>query len=237
MAFWSCSSDRKQIPEKTTPTYEEALQNVIGSQGHKVIAMETLDAGTYTYVRFDEDGREYWAAITARPVEIGATYYYKDAMEMTNFESKQLQRNFDTVLFIQELYDHPVKNIPGTTTADPHDHKISQSLDNIIVEPVKGGISIEELFRNKNKYNGEQVIVRGQVVKINKNIMERHWIHLQDGTDYDGNFDLTVTTTDPVDFQRDEIVTFKGTIAVEKDFGSGYKYNVIMEEASRQKIH
>ena len=44
------------------------------------------------------------------------------------------------------------------------------------------------------------------------------------------NFDLTVTTNDKVEV--DEEVTFKGKIALEKDFGAGYYYDVIMEDAN-----
>ena len=59
--------------------------------------------------------------------------------------------------------------------------------------------------------------------------MSRNWAHIQDGTDNNGNFDLTVTTQETVNI--DELVTFEGTIALDKDFGAGYFYPIIMEEA------
>jgi hypothetical protein len=67
------------------------------------------------------------------------------------------------------------------------------------------------------------------VVKVNKQVMGKNWIHIQDGTDFNNDFDLTITTQDLAEI-GDE-VTFKGKISVNKDFGSGYSYEVIMEDA------
>ena len=58
--------------------------------------------------------------------------------------------------------------------------------------------------------------------------MGKNWVHIQDGTDYKDGFDLTVTTNNTV--AVGEIVTFEGKIALDKDFGYGYSYSVIMEE-------
>jgi hypothetical protein len=58
--------------------------------------------------------------------------------------------------------------------------------------------------------------------------MEKNWVHIQDGTDYEGEFDLTITTSRSVSVG--DTVTFEGTIALEKDFGYGYFYNILMEE-------
>ena len=71
--------------------------------------------------------------------------------------------------------------------------------------------------------------MKGQVVKINDQVMDRNWVHIQDGTSEAGNFDLTVTTQDSV--KMDEVITFEGTIHLKKDFGYGYFYELIMEDA------
>jgi hypothetical protein len=59
--------------------------------------------------------------------------------------------------------------------------------------------------------------------------MGKNWVHLQDGTSNNGAFDLTITTQ-ALPKVNDE-VTFKGTVTLEKDFGAGYYYDVIMEDA------
>ncbi len=66
-------------------------------------------------------------------------------------------------------------------------------------------------------------------MKINKQVMGKNWIHIQDGTDSNGEFDLTITSQDLPEM-GDE-VTFKGKISVNKDFGSGYRYDIVMEDA------
>jgi hypothetical protein len=70
--------------------------------------------------------------------------------------------------------------------------------------------------------------VKGQVVKLNNMIMNRNWIHLRDGSTGE-DVDLTLTTTDNV--QLGAIAAFEGIIALNKDFGAGYMYEIIMEEA------
>ena len=62
--------------------------------------------------------------------------------------------------------------------------------------------------------------------------MDRNWIHIQDGTSDNGNFDLTITTNEEV--VVNDVVVFKGKITLNKDFGAGYSYEVIMEEAKVQ---
>ena len=79
-----------------------------------------------------------------------------------------------------------------------------------------------------NTDNGKVIKVTGKCIKLNRMIMGRNWVHLQDGSG--NNFDLTVTTTENVELGS--IVTLEGTIALNKDFGAGYKYNVILEGAT-----
>ena len=63
--------------------------------------------------------------------------------------------------------------------------------------------------------------------------MNKNWIHIQDGTDNSGKFDLTVTTD--IEVKVGDTITLEGAIALDKDFGFGYKYEVIMEDAKLVK--
>ena len=114
-----------------------------------------------------------------------------------------------------------------TTTPAPRRPSIEKQ--DIKVEPAEGGISIAEIFGQPGKYENKTIKIRGKVTKINNGIMGRNWVHLQDGTDSDGKYDLTVTTNDNVN--EGEVVTFQGRVALNKDFGAGYNYDVIIEEA------
>ena len=69
--------------------------------------------------------------------------------------------------------------------------------------------------------------VTGQCVKVNPMIMNRNWVHLRDGSVSD--HDLTVTTD--ANIPLGAVVSLEGRIALNKDFGAGYKYDLIMEDA------
>ena len=89
---------------------------------------------------------------------------------------------------------------------------------------------IATLYANQ-KLDGKKVTVRGKVVKVSSGSMERNWIHLQDGsgTPQKKNHNLVITSKDLPDVG--DIVTITGTLIRNKDFGSGYKYDIIVEKA------
>ncbi|NNF34610.1 MAG: hypothetical protein HKN68_10900 [Saprospiraceae bacterium] len=96
-------------------------------------------------------------------------------------------------------------------------------------------VSLTDLFTDAEKFRNKTIIVKGKVVKINPNILGKNWIHIQDGTkDDDGEFhDLTITSEEI--FEVDDEIVIKGKIILDKNFGAGYIYDVIMEEAESYK--
>lgn len=97
----------------------------------------------------------------------------------------------------------------------------------IKVEPCKDCIRISDLLAGKKNYSGKTVRVTGKVTKFNPDIMGKNWIHIQDGTEYQGGYDLTITSDQKVSVG--DTVTFEGKIVLDKDFGYGYYYSVLME--------
>lgn len=98
----------------------------------------------------------------------------------------------------------------------------------ISIEPAEGVIKLDDLFKNKKDYFGKTVKVKGKVTKVNPAIMGKNWIHIQDGTSFEDLFDLTITS----DFipEVGAIITVEGKITLDKDFGYGYAYPIILEE-------
>lgn len=96
------------------------------------------------------------------------------------------------------------------------------------VEPCKDCVKISDLLENRKAYSGKTIKITGKVTKFNPAIMGKNWIHIQDGSEFQGGFDLTITTDQVVTVG--EIITFEGKISLDKDFGYGYFYNVLMEE-------
>ena len=96
------------------------------------------------------------------------------------------------------------------------------------IAPVAGGQTIAAMTAGAAGLAGTQVSVRGKVVKYNGGIMGKNWIHVQDGTG-----DMTVTTAaTAAPVALGDVVVLRGTIAVGKDFGGGYSYAVIVEDAA-----
>jgi hypothetical protein len=131
-----------------------------------------------------------------------------------------------------EFSDQPIKE----KKAQPLTTKGRQTLekvDGIKVEPVSGGVRLSEIFANKANYAGKKVKVTGQVVKFSEEIMNKNWVHLQDGSEVEGSYDLTITTMDKVEVGQ--VVTFEGTLTLDKDFGYGYKYDLLLEDSKMAK--
>jgi hypothetical protein len=96
------------------------------------------------------------------------------------------------------------------------------------IEPCSGCTTISNLLSNKKSFSGKNIRVKGVVTKYNPQIMNKNWIHIQDGSEFQGGFDLTITTDKSVSIG--DTVTFEGKLALDKDFGYGYFYTVLMED-------
>lgn len=194
---------------------------------HKVTAEEVIQSSSYTYLRVSEDGKENWIAISRQPAEKGKTYYYEPSIEMTDFVSKELKRTFPSIIFVDKFSEQPIVAIDSMPAGTSKGNAPAVAKEGIKVEPAEGGITIAELYANRASYEGKQVRIRGEVVKFSSQIMGVNWAHLQDGTNSNGSFDITVTTIETT--KVGDVVTFEGTVTLKKDFGAGYFYEVIVE--------
>ena len=128
---------------------------------------------------------------------------------------------------VKESFDKPAEEAPvmaGQKSPGPvTTEKISEA-----VTPCEGCIKISDLFAERKSYKGKEIMVTGKVTKFNAEIMGKNWVHIQDGSEFEGEYDLTVTTASQVSVG--DIVTFKGIIALDKDFGYGYVYDILLED-------
>lgn len=211
----SCNSN-KTVDENLAPNVR------------KVKVEEVIQSSNYTYLLVSEKGQENWIAISKAEVEEGKNYYYEPGIEMTNFASKELKRTFPAITFVDKFSDQPI--LAKITMADSMKGKqAAEPKPGLKVDPAEGGITIAELYANKDTYAGKTVKIRGEVVKYSPDIMKTNWVHIQDGTNKDGSFDLALTTDEVT--KVGDVVTFEGVVAVKKDFGAGYYYEVIVEKA------
>lgn len=210
------------------PSSSHTMSMEPAADNHKVVAKEIIQTSGYTYLLLTEGDKEYWAAVSRFEAEKGKTYYYKNGMEMQNFKSKELNRTFESIQFINEFSDQPIAEKKAVTLTTKGRQNM-EKVEGIKVEPANGAIKLSEIFANKGNYSGKKVKVTGQVIKFSPEIMNKNWVHLQDGTEANGSFDLTITTMDSV--AVGEVVTFEGVLVLDKDFGYGYKYDLLLEES------
>ena len=229
---------------------EPVVASTESSNFHKVVVQQVLQASEYTYLRAKENSNDIWLAVPSMQAKTGDIYYYEGGIEMKKFESKELSKVFESIILLEKLNTEPknsavvVSEKPyatpvadnqapvtaGTATGENYKRKATPpEKKEIKVATAKGGISIADLFSKKDNYAGKTVKIKGQVTKYTPAVMNKNWIHIQDGTDDNGKFDLAVTSETEV--KVGDIVTLEGKIALNKDLGYGYFFEVIMEDA------
>lgn len=217
-------------PAMASPVPEGAVRGTV---------LETMDSGGYTYVFIETELDALWVAGRQIAVQVGDVVQASEGMAMPEFESKTLNRTFDVVYFAGALVNlsapalpegHPDDALPaghpstdGTVETEAADTKVRE------LEP---GQNIAYVYANKDALSDQQISLRGKVVKYNGGILGTNFIHIQDGSGdaADGSNDLTVTSEATT--AVGETVVLTGTIILNKDFGAGYSFPVMMEDAT-----
>ncbi len=227
--FIACANENK----KEDPNSESS---------NKIEVIEHINGGGYTFIKGKNNGKEIWIAVREMNVKVGDEYYFFDAMEMKNFKSKSLNKTFESILFVNTISDknETTSNKSQNTTPDMiNSHSgdaNSKDVEDspIKVEPLKDGISVADVNKKRIALAGKIVKIKGVVTKYNGDILNRNWIHIQDGSEYKQFFDVTVTSDQPA--KVGETIIIEGTVTVDKDFGGGYFYDVIIENAKIKKV-
>jgi len=219
--------------------------------------IERIDAVPYSYLKLSTASGEVWAAVPQTTAAVGSEVTIAGAFAMKDFESKTLGRKFDVVYF-GTLDDggsatplaahagvgslppgHP--GAPGETGGMAAQHRVAaagpseQKAVKVAKASGPDGHTVAEVHAQHAALIEKTVTIHAAVVKFNAGIMGRNWVHLRDGSGSqdNGDNDITVTTQDTV--AVGDVVTAKGTVRVDKDFGAGYAYPVIIEEAHVSK--
>jgi len=205
------------------------------TEPHVGKVLRTINSGGYSYVELKKkNGEKIWLAVTAAEIPVGSQQTFNPGMVMHNFESKTLKRTFDKIVFTELAAagkDAKGKKevsgkSPGSKGTVSPDTKVS-----VKKATGKNAYTIAELYKNKAKLNKKKIVVRGKVVKISSNIMNKNWIHLRDGSGSHATGDFNLVVTSKSIPAEGEVVLVNGTLYKGKDFGGGYKYDVIVEDA------
>jgi hypothetical protein len=202
--------------------------NVNTSDLHTVVVEEVIPTSKYVYLNVTEGEESFWIATSKQEVTVGETYFYKGGLLKTNFMSQEHNRNFDKIYLVSRIV--PV-NHGGNGAGNPVKIETHGSDENTMTSEARnikreGSIRIAEIVKNPAKYEGQTIQISGECVKINPNIMGRNWMHFKDGSQDD--YDLVVTSDLAV--PEGHVVTMQAKVALNKDFGAGYRYDIILEE-------
>lgn len=225
----------KPSVQNSAPAVPETTESKPAGRSGTVV--ETMDASSYTYIKVDTGSETFWAATNKMPISVGDSVIVPAGMAMTDFYSKELDRTFELIYFVGSVMvggtpaeaaaagmpeSHPAMT-PGNASAPQTDIDLSG------IKPAEGGVTVAEVFSKKDELAGKPVKVRGKVVKFSPQIMKKNWLHIQDGTGEEGTNDLTVTTNTPA--KVGDTVVISGVLSTDVDFGYGYQYGVIVEDA------
>jgi len=198
--------------------------------------LQTMNSGGYTYVNLQKkNGDKIWVAVMEAAVKKDAQMSFKGGMEMTNFESKSLKRTFEKIVFSDGIIadssakatvSEGKKSLGSKGSTAAKDTKVS-----VAKATGAGAITVQEAFANKAKLNKKKIVVKGKVVKVSSQIMGRNWIHIQDGTGSQAKSNHNLVCTSKGTAEIGDVVTISGTLIKDRDFGAGYKYAVIIEDA------
>lgn len=244
MAITASANSVSAAPPKTsptsavkTPTLKAEASDAANLSG-KVV--ETMNASGYTYVCLEKKGVKTWVAVPETKVKLGSEMSFLPGQTMTNFTSKTLNRTFDSIVFSSgpasggnATQGHPA--LPSAAAGSKA--QVATKDKDIKVEKASGpnGRTVAEVYSRIASLNKKTVSVRGKVVKVSAGIMGRNWLHIQDGTgdQQKGTHDLVATSQElPA---VGDVVTVTGTLAKDRDFGAGYRYKAIIEDAKIQK--
>ena len=207
--------------------------------------LEVKNVDSYTYLRLKTKGGETWAAVTTAAVKKGESVTIENVMTMRNFESKTLKQTFPIILFGTLGGASSGVGAMGAYTGGASAAEVAAAHpgfakvdDKQVVRVAKAtganARTVAEILTKGPELKDKSVLVRGQVMKYTPGIMGKNWLHISDGSGSaaNGTNDLIVTTTQQA--KVSDVVTAKGIVRTNKDFGAGYSYKVLVEEATLQ---
>ncbi len=206
---------------------KEVQQNDPGKIYGKVT--DIINVTGYTYAEVDTGKEKVWAAGPTTPLKTGDMISFSSHMPMQNFHSKSMGRDFPVLYFINRYFTGKEALIAASAYAQPKQQQIIKAIKGI--NKVEGGYTIAEIYTDKSSLNGKTIRVSGQVTKFSANIMGKNWLHIRDSSTLD---DLTVTTDGTI--AVGDVVITEGKLELDKDYGYGYLYPVILEGATITKV-
>lgn len=200
--------------------------------------LEVKEVDSYSYLLLKTANGDIWTAVGKAPVKKGAMVTVEDAEQMDNFESKALKKTFPKIFFGSLAKTKLSASEEAAQVASAHAAAPKTEFVGDVKVPKATGPdarTVAELVTKSAQLKDKPVLVRAKVVKYTPAIMGKNWVHLRDGSGSatDNSNDVIATTQEQ--YKVGDVVLLKGILRKDKDFGSGYMYQVLIEEAKLQK--
>lgn len=210
-------------------------------------------AGNYTYIRLKEGEKKVWLATSPLEVSVGDPVEYAGGDVMKEFESKAMNKTFDEIRFVTRIRVVKPGPLPDNQATASIPHPKTGGKDGIkegakdapksspaVSPPKKGeiekaekGKTVEEIYSGRERLKDRPVALRGKVVKVSRNILMKNWVTLSDGTGTKPDDRIVAVTTDNVALGG--VVTVEGVVKTDVNLGAGYRYKVLIDEATFAK--
>ena len=207
-----------------------------GSVTGEVLEVQQVDS--YTYLRMRTANGETWGAVATAPGQEGRDRHGRGHHGDERFPEQGAQADVQDGGVRQRSRPARAGAAGKARAVSPHTGvpKAAEALDVKVAKAVGANArTVGEIMAKPGDLKDKPVLVRGKVVKYSGGIMGRNWIHLRDGSGAaaDKTNDLLVTTTEQA--KVGDVVTAKGVVRVDKDFGAGYVYKALVEDAALQR--
>jgi len=233
----SCNGNTMEPVSQTSPDTEvpsvfeqrkpsETQQSLPASSAsdahHHAVVAEVLQDGRYLMLLVEEAGQQSWLITRENGVRQGDHVDYHDGLVKQQYNNSTVDRTFDQVMLVSTL------TVVHHGDAHQSTASSSEAVSTSNITQVQGALTPAEFLANAAQMEGQTVRVQGVVTKVNANIMKRHWIHLSE--QQGGKSDVVITTQTLVPVGH--AVVFEGQVVVNKDFGAGYVFDVLLENAN-----
>ncbi len=249
----ACS--RNPLPSEPPAVAVSSVAAATSESGLSGKVAEKIDASQYSYLRLETPSGEIWAAVPKSKIEVGAQATVLGASWMESFTSATLSRTWPRIAFgtlageAQAAPGMGASPGAGQASAGMFAQEAAQVFPSQSPQTkappsppggfalpkvaTREGRTIAELYARRAVLKDKRVSVRGKVVKATDGVLGKNWLHLQDGTGSGPTGDLAVTSDSTA--KVGDVVVVTGMMHLDRDLGSGYRYDILLEDAELKK--
>ena len=123
-----------------------------------------MNAGGYTYVCLEKNGKKTWVAVPETQVVVGQQMSFQPGQEMRDFTSKSLNRTFTSIIFSGGVLSQGDNQKAVSAGHQGSKAAVTQSSEKIRVEKATGAdaYTVSDVFSKRTKLHKKKAIVKAK---------------------------------------------------------------------------